>query len=60
MRSPDAWKDLEIMKLPKVKLEIDDRTSVDENTFETIAKDDKGTKYQFMITRDPEKRRLGR
>lgn len=57
MRSPDAWKDLEIMKLPKVKLEIDDSTSVDENTFETIAKDDKGTKYQFMITRDSEKRR---
>ena len=57
MRSADAWKDLEIMKLPKVKLEIDDSTSVDENMFETIAKDEKGTKYQFMITRDTEKRR---
>jgi hypothetical protein len=57
MRSPDAWKDMEIMKLPKVKLEIDDSTSVDENTFETIAKDEKGTKYQFKITRDTEKRR---
>ena len=57
MRSADAWKDLDIMKLPKVKLEIDDSTSVDENTFETIAKDEKGTKYQFKITRDTEKRR---
>ena len=57
MRSADAWKDLEILKLPKVKLEIDDSTVVDENTFETIAKDEKGTKYQFMIARDPEKRR---
>ena len=57
MRSADAWKDLEIMKLPKVKLEIDDSTSVDENTFETIAKDEKGTKYQFRIARDTEKRR---
>lgn len=45
------------MKLPKVKLEIDDSTSVDENTFETIAKDEKGTKYQFRITRDAEKHR---
>ena len=57
MRSADVWKDLEIMKLPKVKLEIDDSTSVDENTFETIAKDEKGTKYQFRIARDSEKRR---
>ena len=57
MRSADAWKDLEIMKLPKVKLEIDDSTVVDENTFETIAKDEKGTKYQFKIARDAEKRR---
>ncbi|MBC7968328.1 MAG: hypothetical protein H7Z17_20675, partial [Fuerstia sp.] len=57
MRSPDSWKDLEIMKLPKVKLEIDDSTTVDEHTFETIAKDDKGTKYQFKIVRDTEKRR---
>ena len=30
---------------------------VDENTFETIAKDEKGTKYQFKIARDTEKRR---
>ncbi len=57
MRSADAWKDLDIMKLPKVKLEIDDSTSIDESTFETIAKDEKGTKYQFIITRDKEKRR---
>ena len=57
MRSADAWKDLEIMKLPKVKLEIDESKSVDENTFETIAKDEKGTKYQFQILRDTEKRR---
>ena len=57
MRSADAWKDLEIMKLPKVKLEIDDSTSVDENTFEVIAKDEKGTKYQFKIVRETEKRR---
>ena len=43
--------------MPKVKLEIDERKSVDENTFETIAKDEKGTKYQFQILRDTEKRR---
>jgi len=57
MRSTDAWKDMDIMKLPKVKLEIDDSTSIDEDKFETIAKDEKGTKYQFQITRDKEKRR---
>lgn len=57
MRAADAWKDLDIMKLPKVKLEIEDSTVVDENTFETIAKDDKGTKYQFKIAHDTEKRR---
>ena len=57
LRSPDAWKDLEIMKLPKVKLEIDDSTVVDEHTFEVIAKDEKGTKFQFRIVRDTEKRR---
>lgn len=57
MRSTDAWKDLDILKLPKTKLEIDESTSLDENTFETIAKDEKGTKYQFKIARDQEKRR---
>ncbi len=57
MRSADAWKDLDIMKLPKVKLEIDESTSVDENMYETIVKDENGTKYQFMIARDPEKHR---
>ncbi|HQX51731.1 MAG TPA: hypothetical protein PLY87_09690 [Planctomycetaceae bacterium] len=56
MRSPDAWKDLEIVKLPKTKLELEDSTAVDENTFETIAKDEKGTRYQFKIVRDPQKR----
>ena len=57
MRSSDAWKDLDILKLPKTKLEIDESTSLDEHTFETIAKDEKGTKYQFKIARDEEKRR---
>jgi hypothetical protein len=57
MRSADAWKDLDILKLPKTKLEIDESTALDDKTFETIAKDEKGTKYQFMITRDEEKRR---
>ncbi|MDA1232331.1 MAG: hypothetical protein O2856_16280, partial [Planctomycetota bacterium] len=57
LRSKDAWKDLDIMKLPKVKLEIVESTSLDDTTFETIAKDDKGTKYQFNIARDTEKRR---
>ena len=57
MRSTDAWKDLDILKLPKTKLEIDESTSLDDNTFETIAKDEKGTKYQFKVARDKEKRR---
>ena len=57
MRSEDAWKDLDILKLPKTKLEIDESTSIDESNFETIVKDEKGTKYQFRITRDTEKRR---
>lgn len=57
MRSADAWNDLDILKLPKTKLEIDESTSLDDNTFETIAKDEKGSKYQFKITRDEEKRR---
>ncbi len=57
MRSTDAWKDLDILKLPKTKLEIDESTSLDDNTFETIAKDEKGTKYQFKIARDKGKRR---
>lgn len=57
MRSPDAYKDLEIVKLPKTKLEIEDSTAADENTYETIAKDEKGVKYQFKIVRDAEKHR---
>ena len=57
MRSTDAWKDLDILKLPKTKLEIDESTALDDKTFETIAEDEKGTKYQFMIARDEEKRR---
>jgi hypothetical protein len=58
MRSKDAYKDLEILSLPKSKLEVAESKETEGGGFETVAKEEKGTtKYQFMIVRDPEKRR---
>ena len=58
LRSPDAFSDLEILKLPKAKLEIVESKSVDANRMETIAKEKEGTtRYQFIIVRDSEKNR---
>lgn len=61
MRAPDAYRDLEILNLPKSRLEVIESTVVSENRREAIAKDAKDEKlvekYQFIIVRDEEKRR---
>ena len=58
MRDKDSYKDLEILKLPKTKLEVVESKELEDNKFEAVAKEDKtGTKYQFIILRDPEKKR---
>lgn len=58
LRSPEAYKDLEILNLPKSKLEVVESKELDGGGYETVAKSEKdGTKYQFLIIRDEEKRR---
>ncbi|MFO0976120.1 MAG: hypothetical protein U0996_06950 [Planctomycetaceae bacterium] len=58
LRSKDSYKDLEILSLPKEKLEIVESKETDDNKLEVVAKLKEGTtKYQFIIVRDSEKHR---
>ncbi len=58
LRSPDAFKDLEILKLPKGPLEIIESKKTESGNYETVAKEKDGTtRYQFVLVRDPEKKR---
>ena len=58
MRSPDAFKDLEILNLPKTKLEVVESKELAEKRLEAVAKEEKeGTKYQFIIVKDEVKNR---
>lgn len=58
LRSRDSFKDLEILSLPKEKLEVVESKEADENKIEAVAKlKDGTTKYQFIIVRDAEKKR---
>ena len=58
MRSPDAFKDLEILNLPKTKLEVVESKELEANRLEAVAKEEKeGTRYQFIIVKDDVKNR---
>ena len=58
MRSPDAFKDLEILNLPKTKLEVVESKELADKRLEAVAKEEKeGTKYQFIIVKDEVKNR---
>lgn len=58
LRSPEAFKDLEILKLPKGQLEIVESKKTENGGYETVAKEKDGTtRYQFVLIRDSEKRR---
>ena len=58
MRSPDAFKDLEILNLPKTKLEVVESKELEDNRLEAVAKEEKeGTRYQFIIVKDDVKNR---
>lgn len=58
MRSPDAFKDLEILNLPKTKLEVVESKELEDKRLEAVAKEEKeGTKYQFIIVKDDVKNR---
>lgn len=58
LRAKDSYKDLEILSLPKTKLEVVESKELEPNKFEAVAKDEKtGTKYQFLVVRDAEKKR---
>ena len=57
MRSKDSYKDLEILSLPKKELEVVESKEVSPTQFETVAKSEDGTKYQFILVRDEQKRR---
>lgn len=58
LRSPEAFRDLEILKLPKGPLEIVESKKTESGSYETVAKEKDGTtRYQFVLVRDPEKKR---
>ena len=57
MRAKDSYKDLEILSLPKTDLEIVESKEISPTQFETVAKSEEGTKYQFILVRDEVKRR---
>ncbi|MEY2725305.1 MAG: hypothetical protein RLZZ458_1172 [Planctomycetota bacterium] len=58
LRSPDAFRDLEILKLPKAELEVVESTEKEAGRYETVAKEKDGTtRYQFILVRDAEKNR---
>ncbi len=58
LRSNDAFKDLDMLSLPKTTLEVVESTASGESRFETVAKEKDGeTKYQFIIVRDAQKNR---
>ncbi|MEY3173672.1 MAG: hypothetical protein RLZZ436_1586 [Planctomycetota bacterium] len=58
LRSEEAFRDLEILKLPKGTLEIVESKKTEAGGYETVAKEKDGTtRYQFMLVRDPEKKR---
>ncbi len=57
LRSAEAYKDLEILNLPKTPLEVVESKEPGDGVMDVIAKQESGTKYQFRILRDPEKRR---
>lgn len=57
MRSKDSYKDLEILSLPKKKLEVVESKEISPTQFETVAKSEEGIKYQFILVRDEAKRR---
>jgi hypothetical protein len=57
LRSPESYKDLEILNLPKVPLEVVESKEIENGAREVVAKEEKeGTKYQFIILRDPVKK----
>ncbi|MFN9717127.1 MAG: hypothetical protein ACK58L_00435 [Planctomycetota bacterium] len=58
LRSKDAFKDLDMLNLPKTSLEVVESTASGDSRFETVVKEKEGeTKYQFIIVRDGEKNR---
>lgn len=57
LRSTDAYKDLEILDLPRTELEVVESTTEEDKSLSVVAKEDDGTKYQFRLLRDSEKRR---
>ncbi|MBL8820537.1 MAG: hypothetical protein JNL58_31225 [Planctomyces sp.] len=57
LRSDKAFRDLEILNLPDGKLSVVETEKVDKNTRMVIVKEEDGTKYQFRLVRDHEKRR---
>ena len=58
LRAPDAFKDLDILKLPKGTLEVVESSIDEQGRCETVAKEKDGSvKYQFILIKDPAKGR---
>jgi hypothetical protein len=58
LRSTEAFRDLEILKLPKGELEIVESVEKEPGRYETVAKEKEGTvRYQFILVKDAEKNR---
>jgi hypothetical protein len=58
LRAPDAFRDLDILKLPKGTLEVVESSIDEQGRCETVAKEKDGSvKYQFILIKDPAKGR---
>ena len=57
MRSRTAFQDLEILKLPEEQLTVVEAEETDDQNRVVVVAEEDGTKYQFLLTRDDQKRR---
>jgi hypothetical protein len=57
LRSKTAFRDLEILNLPKEDLEVVEIEKSDDKTRQVVVKNESGTKYQFHLIRDQDRRR---
>ena len=57
LRSESAYKDLEIVSLPKTSLTVVESSQIDDNNRMAIVTDEDDDKYQIHLTRDEQKQR---
>lgn len=57
LRTPTSFKELDILSLPKEKLTVVETDELDATSRNVVVSEPDGTKYQFKLVRDADKRR---